>query len=70
MTPSIESFTKLKTSSFPHFLFPRFSVCIDAIISISNSLSSIAIGLSMSGFSDVVLIGSNIMITRLQLNNC
>ena len=34
---STESFTKLKTSSFPHFQFPRFSVCIDVIISISSS---------------------------------
>ena len=34
-----------KGQAFPrHFLFPRFSVCIAAIISISSSFSSTAIG--------------------------
>ena len=40
VTSSTESLNKQKTSSFPHFLFPRFSVCMEAIINISSSLSS------------------------------
>ena len=40
MTSSIESLNNLKTSSLPRFLFPRFSVWMEAIINISSSLSS------------------------------
>ena len=40
MTSTIESLNNLKTSSSPHFLFPRFSVWMEAIINISSSLSS------------------------------
>ena len=40
VTPSTESLNNLKTSSFPHFLFPRLSVWTEAIINISSSLSS------------------------------
>ena len=39
MTSSTESLNNLKTSSFLHFLFPRFSVWMEVIIDISSSLS-------------------------------
>ena len=40
MTSSTESRKHLKTSYFPHFLFPLFSVWVEAIINISSYLSS------------------------------
>ena len=40
VTLSTESLNNLKTSSFPHLVFPRFSVWMEAIIKISSSLSS------------------------------
>ena len=39
VTLSAESLNNLKTSSFLHFLFPRFSVWMEVIIDISSSLS-------------------------------
>ena len=40
VTSSTESLNNLKTSSFPHFLFPRFIVWMKAINNISSFLSS------------------------------
>ena len=40
VTSSTEYLNHLKIPSFPHFLFPRFSVWMDAIINISSSLTS------------------------------
>ena len=48
VTLSTESLDNLKTSSFPHFWFPCFSVWMEIIINISSSLSSTVVVLKFN----------------------
>ena len=59
---SRESSTNLKTSSFPHFLFPRFNIWIEKIISIWSSLSSAIAIVVMSDKESVPLLGGVISV--------
>ena len=49
------SFTSFETSSLPHFLFPRFNVLTDAIISVSSAFPSNKSEFRQSSIDDVML---------------